>query len=105
MQRGGEKRELVGQVLELASACAVGKRSSLLLVQGSHARQHLALQQLQKGTTAGGHVGDLVGDAGLLSGSHGVTTAHDGGAALGGQLSQGVGNALWWWMKLKERVS
>ena len=79
--------------------------SSLLLVQGSHAGQHLALQQLQRGTATGGHVGDLVGDASLLSSGHGVTATHDGGAALGGQLSQGVGNALWWWMKLKERVS
>lgn len=37
----------------------------VLLVQGSHARQHLALQQLQGGTAAGGHVADLAGHASL----------------------------------------
>ena len=39
-------------------------------------------------------MGDGVSDASLLSGSHRVTATHDGDAALGGQASQSVGNAL-----------
>ena len=48
----------------------------------------------QKGLTSGRDVAHLLGNSGLLDGGDGVTSTNDGDASLGGQASQGVGNAL-----------
>jgi hypothetical protein len=42
----------------------------------------------------GGDVAHLLSQARLLHCCHGVTATNDGGGALGGQLSQGLGNGL-----------
>mmetsp|Transcript_2844 Transcript_2844/g.6236 ORF Transcript_2844/g.6236 Transcript_2844/m.6236 type:complete len:286 (+) Transcript_2844:1154-2011(+) len=68
-------------------------RVHLLLVQGSNAGQHAALQQLQRSTTSSGDVAHLGGDASLLHSGHRVTATDDGDGTLGGDLSQLVGNA------------
>jgi hypothetical protein len=39
-------------------------------------------------------VAHLLSQACLLNSCHGVTATDDGGGALGGQLSQGLGNGL-----------
>mmetsp|Transcript_17435 Transcript_17435/g.23921 ORF Transcript_17435/g.23921 Transcript_17435/m.23921 type:complete len:249 (-) Transcript_17435:594-1340(-) len=66
--------------------------SSLSLIQGSHTRQHLALQQLKGGTATGGDVGHLISKASLFHSGHGVATTNDGGSTLASQLSEGISN-------------
>merc|ERR1719231_2076139 len=54
----------------------------LSLLEGGDARQHLALEQLERRATARRDVRHLLGEARLLDGGHRVTAADDGGAAL-----------------------
>ena len=63
-------------------------------VEGGHAGEDLAFQQLEAGATAGGDVGHLVGQAGLFHSSHGVTAADDRAAALTADVSQGGGDGV-----------
>mmetsp|Transcript_56328 Transcript_56328/g.155511 ORF Transcript_56328/g.155511 Transcript_56328/m.155511 type:complete len:454 (+) Transcript_56328:206-1567(+) len=62
------------------------------LVKGGNAREDLALEELERGTAAGRDVRHLVGEAGLLDRSHGVTAANDGAGARRGDLSEALGN-------------
>lgn len=64
----------------------------LSVVERGHTRKDLALEQLERSTTAGGDVAHLGGEARLLYRCYGVPAAHDGGAALGGDLCQGLGD-------------
>ncbi len=59
--------------------------------QNRDSRQYLAFYELQEGAAAGGDVGDLVGDAELVDGGQGVTTASDG---EGRGSSDGFGDHL-----------
>ena len=51
--------------------------------EGGHTGKDLTFKEFQGGTTAGGDVTHLLGQAGLFYGSDGVTTTNDGDAALG----------------------
>mmetsp|Transcript_11079 Transcript_11079/g.26960 ORF Transcript_11079/g.26960 Transcript_11079/m.26960 type:complete len:493 (+) Transcript_11079:174-1652(+) len=62
----------------------------LRLVEGGHAGEHLALEELERRAAAGGDVGHLVGEARLLNRRDGVTAADDGDAV---EVGQGVGDA------------
>ncbi len=61
---------------------AAAHRRRGLGVQRGHARQRLALQQLQAGAAAGGDVAHPRGQARLLHRAHGVAAADDRRAAL-----------------------
>ena len=56
------------------------------------------MEHVQKSTrigrTSSGDVAHLAAESGLLNGGNGVTSSDDGDASLGGQASEGVGNAL-----------
>merc|ERR1719424_1504077 len=69
-----------------------GCAKRLRVLERGNARQDLALEQLERGAAAGRDVRHLLGEAGLLDRGHGVTAADDGGAALAGQLGEGVSN-------------
>mmetsp|Transcript_20964 Transcript_20964/g.51867 ORF Transcript_20964/g.51867 Transcript_20964/m.51867 type:complete len:365 (+) Transcript_20964:135-1229(+) len=50
----------------------------LCLVEGVNAREHLALEELERGAAPGGYVRHLVGEARHLNRGNGVATANDG---------------------------
>ena len=51
---------------------------TLLLVQGRDARKGFAFEEFEGGASAGGAMGDLVGDAEFFGGGGGVASADDG---------------------------
>mmetsp|Transcript_57454 Transcript_57454/g.136803 ORF Transcript_57454/g.136803 Transcript_57454/m.136803 type:complete len:431 (-) Transcript_57454:58-1350(-) len=76
-------------------------RKRLGVIQGGHSRQHLALKQLQGGTTASAAVGHLVLRAVLLAGRRGVPAADDGDHSLASGLHHGVHQLLGAALKLR----
>lgn len=62
----------------------------LSVVERGHTGEDLALEQLERGSTAGRDVGHLRREASLLYGSNGVSAANDGGAPAGGDLREGL---------------
>ncbi len=64
-----------------------------LFGEGGDAGEGFAFEELEGGTAAGGDVGDAIGDACLVDGGDGVSTADDrGGVVVGGDgFGDGVG--------------
>eukprot|EP00964_Phaeocystis_antarctica_P164350 scaffold142275_cov60-Phaeocystis_antarctica.AAC.1 len=68
-------------------------RQRLGLLERGHAGQDLALEELERGATAGGDVRHLLGEASLLHRRDRVAAADDGDAAvLAGDLGERVGD-------------
>ena len=64
----------------------------LRLLERGDARQHLALEELERRTAAGRDVRHLLGKARLLDGRDRIAAADDGRAARARQLSERVGD-------------
>ena len=64
------------------------------VVQCGDAGKHLAFQQLEAGSTTGGDVRHLFGEACFLNSSNGIATANDRAAAFSTDFSQGCGNGV-----------
>jgi len=58
--------------------------------EGGNSGEDLALEELKTGSSTGGYVAHLVGLAGLLDGSDGVSSTNDGAGSLGGDLLKNV---------------
>merc|ERR1719152_822214 len=87
-----QRRTRIATTLSYARGARVPLAGCLSLLERSDARQHLALEQLQRGATTGRDVRHLVGEASLLDGSDRVTAADDRRAAVARELGERVRN-------------
>src|SRR5882757_7580667 len=71
---------------------AFGADNLLLIGQCRHTRQGFAFEEFEAGSSAGGDVGDLRGDAGLMDGGYGVSSSDDSGGV--GVVGYGVGDGV-----------